>query len=301
MTAIDHWLPSWAAEPLAGPDLLRVHGPDGNAVGRVEFTADAAHDESALWEPLRQSTLEVRLDGRDPVPALGGLLDQWIAGAAGTLAAGDHDSALNLIVPSRDLRFVNPLLARGFAPVTTLAARPAGTIAAGAPAIAGPGPVVVRTARPEDLDAIGAMLGRLQRFDQHFGSATERAGAAETLLGSFRGKFDRNPDWTLVLAAGGSLQGFAQVDPPEQAGWVHRMSSAGDRAGYFGYLFVEPGLRSRGAGAALAARAHQTLDAAGVPLTLLHQASNNPYATPFWARQGYRPLWSTWKRRPGFQ
>ena len=24
MTAIDHWLPSWAAEPLSGPDLLRV-------------------------------------------------------------------------------------------------------------------------------------------------------------------------------------------------------------------------------------------------------------------------------------
>ena len=32
--------------------------------------------------------------------------------------------------------------------------------------------------------------------------------------------------------------------------------------------------------------------------TLLHYAQASPVSGPFWHRQGYRPLWTTWPARP---
>jgi hypothetical protein len=47
--------------------------------------------------------------------------------------------------------------------------------------------------------------------------------------------------------------------------------------------------RGGGIGAALAARAHREIDAAGVAGTLLEHAPPKPLSTRFWAMQGYRP------------
>jgi GNAT superfamily N-acetyltransferase len=63
-------------------------------------------------------------------------------------------------------------------------------------------------------------------------------------------------------------------------------------------MFVLPGRRGAGVGAALVARAHTEMAAAGVALALLHYEQANPLSTPFWARQGYRPLWTSWEARP---
>jgi GNAT superfamily N-acetyltransferase len=63
-------------------------------------------------------------------------------------------------------------------------------------------------------------------------------------------------------------------------------------------MFVLPGRRGAGVGAALVARAHAEMAAAGVALALLHYEQANPLSTPFWARQGYRPLWTSWEARP---
>jgi GNAT superfamily N-acetyltransferase len=62
--------------------------------------------------------------------------------------------------------------------------------------------------------------------------------------------------------------------------------------------YVTPDERSTGIGAAFAAHLLDTVDPAGVAATLLHYDQLNPYAAPFWSRQGYRPLWTTWEARP---
>ena len=33
-------------------------------------------------------------------------------------------------------------------------------------------------------------------------------------------------------------------------------------------------------------------------VTLLHYEQLNPLSVPFWSRQGYRPLWTTWQATP---
>jgi GNAT superfamily N-acetyltransferase len=62
--------------------------------------------------------------------------------------------------------------------------------------------------------------------------------------------------------------------------------------------YVSPRERSAGVGAALTACLHAEVDPAGVAATLLHYEQLNPYAAPFWSRQGYRPLWTIWEARP---
>ncbi len=63
-------------------------------------------------------------------------------------------------------------------------------------------------------------------------------------------------------------------------------------------MFVRPGERGGGVGAALVSRAHAELDARQIPVTLLHYAPPNPVSAPFWSRMGYRPLWTIWESRP---
>ena len=50
--------------------------------------------------------------------------------------------------------------------------------------------------------------------------------------------------------------------------------------------------------AALVRHANGFLDTAGIAVTLLHYALANPRSGPFWARMGYRPLWTSWQARP---
>jgi GNAT superfamily N-acetyltransferase len=67
---------------------------------------------------------------------------------------------------------------------------------------------------------------------------------------------------------------------------------------YLQTMFVRPGERGGGVGAALVGHAHGVLDARGVQTTLLHYAQMNPLSAPFWHRMGYRPLWAGWEVRP---
>jgi GNAT superfamily N-acetyltransferase len=67
---------------------------------------------------------------------------------------------------------------------------------------------------------------------------------------------------------------------------------------YLQTMFVRPGERGGGVGAALVRHAHEVLDARGVETTLLHYAQMNPLSAPFWNRMGYRPLWTGWEVRP---
>ena len=63
-------------------------------------------------------------------------------------------------------------------------------------------------------------------------------------------------------------------------------------------MIVLPGERGCGTGAALVERFHRATDEAAVAVTLLHYEQVNPLSVPFWSRQGYRPLWTSWEARP---
>jgi GNAT superfamily N-acetyltransferase len=90
---------------------------------------------------------------------------------------------------------------------------------------------------------------------------------------------------------------LAVVEPPDAATWIAGMTRPGATA-YLQTMFVRPGERSGGTGAALVRQVHAELDARRIDLTLLHYAQVNPLSAPFWHRMGYRPLWSTWEARP---
>jgi hypothetical protein len=50
--------------------------------------------------------------------------------------------------------------------------------------------------------------------------------------------------------------------------------------------------------AAVAAKAHELADEAGVAVVLLHYAALSPVSGPLWHRCGYRPVLTGWLRRP---
>jgi GNAT superfamily N-acetyltransferase len=84
---------------------------------------------------------------------------------------------------------------------------------------------------------------------------------------------------------------------PEHATWIAPLTRLTPVA-YTVLGYVRPDERSAGVGTALAARLHDAVDEAGIAATLLHYEQLNPYAAPFWSRQGYRPLWTIWEARP---
>jgi GNAT superfamily N-acetyltransferase len=91
--------------------------------------------------------------------------------------------------------------------------------------------------------------------------------------------------------------GIIATQRPAHAAWVAPLTRLSPVA-YTMLGYVTPDERSSGVGAALAAHLHDAVDPAGVAATLLHYEQLNPYAVPFWSRQGYRPLWTSWEARP---
>ena len=87
------------------------------------------------------------------------------------------------------------------------------------------------------------------------------------------------------------------AEPPRHSGWIAGMTRPGVTV-YLQTMFVRPGVRGSGVGAALVRHVHGVLDARGVQTTLLHYALMNPLSAPFWNRMGYRPLWTGWEVRP---
>jgi len=233
--------------------------------------------------------LDALVAGDDPAAALGALLD---AVAAGFGPSGDEDSAAEVLWPSRDTTPVLALARRGFGTATVIAVRRTG----GADAPAPPG-VRIRPVEPTDVDAATRMHLGIVRFDAQFGAVGERPSTE----GLMRAELERRaaaPEPTAWIAErDGRPVGLCEVDPPDQAGWIAPLCAAGP-VGYLSSMFIDPAVRGGGLGAALHARADAALHAAGAVRTLLHHSPPNPLSTPFWYGRGYRPLWTSWRRRP---
>ena len=207
--------------------------------------------------------------------------------------------------PARDVSGVTALLRRGMQALTVIAVRtaePAQTVVSAGPAGAPDGNVtsaglVIREAGPADLDAVTEFEMGVICFDAQFGAAIIRPATEALVRAETQAALTARPAWAWLAERDGRPVGLVHVQPPEHSGWIAGMTRPGVTA-YLQTMFVRPGQRSSGVGAALVRHVHGVLDARGVQTTLLHYAQMNPLSAPFWNRMGYRPLWTGWEVRP---
>ncbi len=303
--AIDPLLPWTVAPPRPCGTPLVVPGSgrsDGlpAAVGTCEHWAGAAGSLDLAWGAARRFQLTARVAGPDVGTALDQLLALWRDHLAHVPGTDGEDTAAVVVWPSRDISGVAPLVRRGLAPLAVVAARPAGRLPGG-----GQGPVPgpadaglrIRRAGPADIGAVVRLGLEVIRFDAHFSSLIERPGTADALRRNVAGYLAGPRPWTWLAERDGRPVGLLCAEQPEAAGWIAPMVRAAPVA-YLMLMFVEPSERGSGLGAALAARLHREIEAAGVAVTLLHYAQLNPLSAPFWSQQGSRPLWTSWEARP---
>jgi hypothetical protein len=271
------------------------------------FTSEDGSLDTA-WGTARRFNLATAVAGPDVRGALDQLLAQWREHLAETPGTGDDDSSAIVNWPSRDIDGVAALVRRGFSPMAAVAARvtvrhpggPAGRPAPdggpGSGAAARPG-MTIRRAGPPDAETVARLGLEVVRFDAHFGNGSERPGTLDGLRKEAAGLLAGPEPWTWLAERDGEPAGLVAAQRPEAASWIAPLVRPGPPA-YLMLGFVGPGARGGGVGAGLVARLHRDIDAAGVPVTLLHYQLLNPLSAPFWSQQGYRPLWASWEARP---
>jgi GNAT superfamily N-acetyltransferase len=312
--AIDPLLPAPAARPPGcGADIL-VAGPDGEpiATGACEHWEGVPGSLDLCWGATRRFQLNAQIAGPDVAAALDRLLSLWRDHLALVPEAEAQDTAAVVTWPSRDVDGVKPLLRHGLTPLTVAAVRSTGRCAGpgdGVPrraagdarsaglTAAAPGGVRIRRAEAADIDQVVRLGLELIRFDAHFDCVIERPGAAEALRRYAARMLDVPESWTWLAERDGTAVGMLSAEQPADAGWIAPMVSAAPVA-YLMQMIVSLGDRGGGLGAALVAEAHREMEAAGVAAVLLHYGQLNPLSAPFWSRQGYRPLWTSWEARP---
>jgi GNAT superfamily N-acetyltransferase len=283
---VDPLLP--ADPPLSGEVIATV-----GALGAPTYREVDPDSLEATWGPLRRHTLAVRLASAD----LGPLLDLWEKHLAKVAVPGDNDCVAQISWPSRDTAAVAALILHGFAPLAVTAVRRAGVL--------GPAPVptpdlVIRHATKADLVACVALGLEVVRYDSQFGLLTERPSTEPGLRQNMAELLDRDHPCVWLAELSGRPVAIVTVDLPPHSDWIADRTSAGPAA-YLGLGGVRADLRGTGVGTALVTQVHRELDAAGVAVTLLHYAVPNPRSVPFWSAHGYRPLWTSWTRRPALR
>ena len=208
------------------------------------------------------------------------------------------DTAAVVNWPSRDITGILALQRHGLQPITVIAARPAGRPAPTETTAAAEN-LVIRPATPDDFDAVAEMEMGVIRFDAHFGGSIPRPATEALIRAQAQSALAKRkrPSWVWIAERHDGPAGLTVVEPPQAAAWIAGMTRPGATA-YLSTMFVRPGARGGGIGAALVRHVHDELDARGIDLTLLHYSHMNPLSGPFWHRVGYRPLWTTWEARP---
>lgn len=289
LPAIAGWTPGCGAE-------LAVYGQDGGlaAAGAcVHWTAEPGSLD-LIEGPPQRFLLVPYLTGSHVPTALDTLLSRWRDHLAAVPEAAAEDTAAVIRWPSRDVAGVRALLAHGLTPLGVTAARSA----VRAPAVVADCPpgVRIRRAAAADLDPVLAMTMEVLRFDVHCGGVLEPPEAEHGLRAQVAGLLEHEP-WTWLAERDGDPVGMLIAERPESAAWIAPRTS-GSPVAYLLAQFVAPAERGAGVGAALTWQFHRSAEAAGICVILLEYALFNPLSVPFWGRQGYRPLWSTWEVRP---
>lgn len=288
-------------DPLLPP---AVPPPDGHVLTAALPTGDrvAGVVTHSVFEPGSATTLWSALQLWEMHPLIGAaggagmeaLLREWARLQARTTAG--PDSACLLTWPSRDAAAAQPLLAHGFTPLTCLAVRHfrAGTPARRAPQAG----VTVRLATAADVETVLALELAELAYSAQVGAAVLRPDAERVKRATVARHVDQgDPMW--LAERDGVAVGLAHcrlMDVAADSLIASRLRPG--RWGYVNCVSVVDSVRGSGVGSELMAVAHHELHRRGATGTFLYYNPPNPLASVFWARQGYRPLWTSWELRP---
>jgi GNAT superfamily N-acetyltransferase len=295
--AIDPLLPDPSALPAGCGEPLVVNDAKNRVTGlgvcvHQQIPADSLNQ---TWGPSGRFTLVPRLTGQDIFAETDQLLTQWRDHLGGTGPARGTDTGASVIWPSNDITGVRALLKHGLQPLTVIAARTKPNVPPIPPR--GAFGVTIRTAGPQDEEAVLDLELRLIKFDMNFGGPVWRKGTQDMVRADIRDSLRRQAHWTWLAERHGQAIGLLVAQPPRESGWIAGMTSRAP-ASYLQTMYVDAGERGTGVGSALVKTLHAQLDAQDVAVTLLHHAQVNPLSGPFWNRMGYRPLWTSWEARP---
>jgi hypothetical protein len=170
------------------------------------------------------------------------LLTRWRGLVIDQATPGEPDSAAQVSWPSRDPVMTRLFLSSGLAPVSVVAARPAGRqVPAGGPDLP------VRRLRESDLGhAVGLWL-EVVRWDAQFGAVNERPSTADRIREELVDELGRANPWTWVAEVDGRVAGLLMISPPARSGWIAPVVK-GSATAYLGCLGVSAGRRGRGGG-----------------------------------------------------
>lgn len=295
LNALDPQLPDTYRLPRGEPLMARL--PGGAVVaGLTTHTGLSAGSQQTLWSA--KETYELfPLVGDRPGEGMDALLHAWRARLAEEGAAS-VDSACVVTWPSRDALATRVFLDHGMVPLSCLAVRSRSLD----PDTKLSGTVNIRRAGPADLEAVVELaLTELEYASLVGGSVLRpdaerlKRAAAHVRLSS-ADQPGADPVW--LAERDGVPLALAEC------GWIdtdnHRSGQRlrPGRWAYVNCLAVRETARGTGVGRQLMTSAHEEFARAGVVGSFLYYNPANPLSSVFWARQGYRPLWTMWEVRP---
>lgn len=285
---LDSLLPP-AAPPPEGHVITAALSRGDRVAAVLTYSTFAPGTATTLWSALELYELHPLL-GAAGGEGMDALLREWrhLLGRR----AVDADSACLLTWPSRDAAAARPLMAHGFVPLTCLAVR------TGDPGGVPRTDVTVRLATASDLDVVLALEMAELEYSALVGAAIVRPDAEEVKRAALIRHIAQG-DLIWLAERDGVVAGVAHcrlltVTPAGLTGVRLRPG----RWGYVNCVSVTDTARGTGIGRELMSVAHHELHRRGASGTFLYFNPPNPLASVFWARQGYRPLWTSWELRP---
>lgn len=286
---VDPQLPP-AAAPPDGHVLTAAMSSGDRVAGVLTYESFERGTATTLWSALELFELHPLL-GAAGGAGMEVLLREW-RHVLDRRTAGT-DSACLLTWPSRDAEAARPLIAHGFTPLTSLAVR------VGTPNT-GPTPpgTTIRRATAADLEVVLALEMAELRYSALVGAAIVRPDAELVKRAALTRHVDQgDPIW--LAEREGVVAGVAHCRLLDvTAGGLTGTRLRPGRWGYVNCVSVAAECRGSGVGRELMAVAHHELHRRGATGTFLYYNPPNPLASVFWARQGYRPLWTSWELRP---
>lgn len=286
LQAIDPLVGAQAVLPEASGDSIELRSKGGQALAqfnRLDLTSFLA-----AFSAEENHQLVARVNS---VSAMSDLLDQWDRLTRSRLT-NNPDAEISLQWPSRDVAMTRLFKRHLFSPTVNVALRRSGT-----PLPPDSDDLTVRTIVRDDLEAACDRWEEVVDWDNQFLDHPKRSTNRERIREQLLAVMEDTAPWTWVAEQNGHIAGLLHLSKPADAQWIASATSVSP-ACYLMCLGVDPTVRGSGVGSALVRRAHQTLEAAQIPLTLLHYNSWNPLSGPFWNRMGYRPLTTYWTKLP---
>jgi ribosomal protein S18 acetylase RimI-like enzyme len=258
---------AWAADGASGAVALR----DGAVVGYLV----GAPRPDAGWGP----NVWVETGGH-AVDEPEALRDLYGAAAGGWVDAGA--TRHYALVPASDPALVDAWFRVGFGHQHVLGIRET------PPAVPADGPVAVREARPDDVEALGPLdlLGAHQSGSPTFG-AMQTADPAE--LRQEIAEEIADPRVALLVAElDGRVVGCASAAPVEYSS-LHGGLARAERSCILGYAATLPEVRGSGAGLALTQGVFTWARSHDYPTVAVDWRETNLLASRFWRGRGFRP------------